>query len=287
VTRIPELEQELVAAAARLQSPRRLLRPAVRTGLAAAAALVAGTVVLVDGSENGDERRRQPTPAGTQLIAPNLDHVDREAGVRFSLEGRVLTVRLLASAPDKTRNSFDGERIRATCGRSFSGADLRARHTRLWPAGSTFARFRLDRDISGVARWCRLEDPVAGHVAFVKFPNAPPGARVSPEQRIERIARRWARLFAAGDPTRCNYETQPFCERIECERPPNRRIENCTRPSAEFRSSFGDATVEDIKIRGRKAAVRFSNGETIELDEDASGREHPGVWWWVSGARGT
>jgi hypothetical protein len=42
--------------------------------------------------------------------------------------------------------------------------------TRLWPAGQVRVRYRFRRDISLIARWCRLEDPVVGHVAFVKFP---------------------------------------------------------------------------------------------------------------------
>jgi hypothetical protein len=29
-------------------------------------------------------------------------------------------------------------------------------------------RYRFRDDISRIARWCRLEDPVVGHVAFVK-----------------------------------------------------------------------------------------------------------------------
>jgi hypothetical protein len=51
VTRIPELEQELVAAAARLRSPRRVLRPAVRAALAAAAVAVVVVLAVVGATE--------------------------------------------------------------------------------------------------------------------------------------------------------------------------------------------------------------------------------------------
>ncbi len=138
--------------------------------------------------------------------------------------------------------------------------------------------FRFRRDISSIARWCRLEDPAVGHVAFVKFRRR----TLSAEQRIERIGNDWARLYAARDHRHCNYAGQPLCERLACERPGNRPIENCTRPSSEFRSSFRDATVEDIAIKGGAAAARFSNGESIELGEDVSGLTHAGVWWWIT-----
>ncbi|MGH9176306.1 MAG: hypothetical protein ACRD1H_18200, partial [Vicinamibacterales bacterium] len=75
----------------------------------------------------------------------------------------------------------------------------------------------------------------------------------------------WAALFAAdGFSDSCERMTQPLCERIDCERVGG-PIKNCTRPTAAFRKSFEDATVEDVAIKGRKAAARFSNGETVEF----------------------
>lgn len=71
MTRIPELEHELVAAAARLQTPRRLIGPAMRAALAAGAALalVLLVVVLADGND-GDQGSR---PAGALPSAPGAD----------------------------------------------------------------------------------------------------------------------------------------------------------------------------------------------------------------------
>jgi hypothetical protein len=38
---------------------------------------------------------------------------------------------------------------------------------------------------------------------------------------------------------------------------------NCTPPTRAFRRSFEGATVEDIVIKGGRAAARFSNGEVV------------------------
>jgi len=173
VTRIPELEQELVAAAARLQSPRRVLRPAAGAALAAAAVAVIVVLAVVGATEeNAGDGRRQPasTAPGAKLA------IDGQAGVRFRLDGRVLTVRLLPYAPTETQTRVSSARIRATCGKGFTegpgrgpGPEPRQTRTRFWPAGSTLMRFRFPGDISRIATWCRLEDPVVGHVAFVRF----------------------------------------------------------------------------------------------------------------------
>jgi hypothetical protein len=182
VTRIPELEQELVAAAARLRSPRRLVRPAVRAALAVgAAAVVVVLGVVVAGLDDGDQRRQ---PAGGQPALPGAN----------------------------------GD-------------------------------------------------------------NAP-RAFIPQRQRIARTANRWARLFAAGGPkvgggpNACKDMTQPACERLDCSRISGVPVPGCKPPTAAFRLSFARAKVEDVEIKGRRAAARFSNGEVVELEFD----EHDGVW---------
>jgi hypothetical protein len=102
---------------------------------------------------------------------------------------------------------------------------------------------------------------------------------LSAEQEIERAGNAWAQLFAGGDrrwaaPGTCTYMTQPGCERIGCERVDGRPIENCTPASWQFRKSFADAIVVEIVIRGRNAAARFSNGETVEFSD-------VGEAWWI------
>jgi hypothetical protein len=90
------------------------------------------------------------------------------------------------------------------------------------------------------------------------------------EEEIERIGNAWAVRFAAGPlPAACRYETQPLCERIACQRVGGVKIRKCTRPTSAFRNSFFGATVQDIEIRGHRAAARFSNGVVIELYGDA------------------
>lgn len=279
MTRIPELERELVAAAARLQSPRRVLRPAARAALAVAAvALLAAVAVLQATEKNEGARHRAPT--GPQGAPSAKVAFDSEAGIGFGLEGRVLTVSVHPQAPRKTLNRLSSARVRATCGQGFTGGqgDPRQESTRRWPAGTDRLRFRFPRDISRIARWCRLENPVVGHVAFVQFRSA----TLSQAQRIRRIAIHWGALLAAGDPAYCNYAGQPLCERIECRRAGGVPIENCTPMSADTRRSFGDATIEDIAIKGDKAVVKFSNGEAIQLGKDTTGFEHPVEWWWVA-----
>ena len=187
MTRIPELEQELVAAAARLRSPgRRLVWPAARAALAvgAAAAVILGAVIVFGGDDGG--RRQQP--AGAQPAPP---------------------------------------------------------------------------DANG---------------------DSAPGAFVPQRQRIARTANSWARLFVASDLADCKYMTQPACERMTCTRVGPRLIPNCTPPSPAFRLSFARAKVEDVEIKGNRAAARFSNGEVVEL-ERVSGNELDGVWWIIKWGR--
>jgi hypothetical protein len=86
------------------------------------------------------------------------------------------------------------------------------------------------------------------------------------KQEIELIGNEWALLFAAGPlGAACRYETQPLCERTVCERVGGVKIKNCKPPTSGLRNSFFGATVQDIEIRGHRAAARFSNGELIEF----------------------
>jgi hypothetical protein len=84
-------------------------------------------------------------------------------------------------------------------------------------------------------------------------------------KEVERVADKWAALFARR-PGTCRYiGSQPLCERINCVRAGGLKIRNCTPPSSEFRKSFEGATVQNIAIKGDRATVRFSNGAVIEL----------------------
>jgi hypothetical protein len=93
-------------------------------------------------------------------------------------------------------------------------------------------------------------------------------------QELERIGNSWARLFASFGSGSCRYQTQPLCERITCTRAAERyrqerfdgvgvKIRNCAPPTRAFRRLFEGATVEDIVIKAKRAAARFSNGEVV------------------------
>jgi hypothetical protein len=71
MTRLPQLEQELVAAAGRLGSPRRMVAPATRALLAAAAAALAVAAAAIVIAGNGGDASREAVgpafPADAQL----------------------------------------------------------------------------------------------------------------------------------------------------------------------------------------------------------------------------
>jgi hypothetical protein len=96
----------------------------------------------------------------------------------------------------------------------------------------------------------------------------------TPEQEIEQTGNRWARLFASG--RTCNrFMHQPACEWVSCKHAGGEAIQNCTPVSSEVQRSFAGAVVQDIVIRGKRAAARFSNGVTVRLEEFLGG----GGWW--------
>ena len=261
-----DLERELRRAHRRdterhARSPRVFVRrrlPGLRAAgrrtlvaLAVVAALVA--VVLAVGRKSDVER-----PAAAPKVV-----TDVEAGIRFSLDGRVLTVQLLPSAPEATLLGVSGARISATCGAHVAAppGDPRREITlaRLWLRGETSLSYRFPRDVS---RWCRLENNRGNFHVFVWFPGASPG----PRELITETANNWARLFTSGSQIPNDYMGQPAVEQMNCQRVgAPRPIPNCTRPSQAYRLSFHAATVQEIAINGDRAAARFSNGETIEL----------------------
>jgi hypothetical protein len=92
---------------------------------------------------------------------------DREAGIRFTLEERVLTVQILRRAPRRVRRQVLGERVTAACQRY--RPVVKVTDTRRWRDGSRRLRFRFARDISSSVAWCLLEHRRGGDVAFASF----------------------------------------------------------------------------------------------------------------------
>ena len=95
---------------------------------------------------------------------------DRDASIRFVLDDRVLTLRLLTVASKSDRRRVQGRSIRAACGTDFAFTrGVRVREIRTWRLGRAYLRLRFDRDISRRAKWCLLEYPRGGDVAFVNL----------------------------------------------------------------------------------------------------------------------
>ena len=250
----------------RIVNPRRLLS----VPLAAAAAVAVVVVVLaVLGAIDKNDADRRPQPVGT-VPAPRMEVVvtDVERGMRFGLDGRVLTVQQLPDIPDASYETVSGARISATCGANVAAppGDPRGEITltRLWPAGYTSLSYRFPRDVS---RWCRLEDQSGSIVASVRFPGVSPGAR----ELITETASKWARQFAASPPTCTDYMGRTACEQVTCQRAGGTPIRDCMPITPQWRAEFRGATVQRIAISGDRAAATFSNLETVQLRRIATG----------------
>ena len=227
--------------------------------------VVALVAVVVTVARESDVER-PVAPPGKKVVANDV-----ERGVRFSLDGRVLTVQLLAPVRNQIFETVSGARISATCGANVAAPPGDARSettlTRLWPAGQTSLSYRFPRDVSS---WCLLRDQSGSLVAFVGFPGASSGARGP----IAETAIKWARLFAAS-PQPCNdYTSQTACEQIEqfkCQRAGGTPIPDCRPITPEWAVSFLTATVQVTATSGDRAAATFSNGARVQLRRIATG----------------
>ena len=230
---------------------RRLpgLRVAGLRTLVALAVVVALVAVVVTVARESDVER-PAAPPGKKVVATDVKH-----GVRFSLDGRVLTVQLLPPVRNQTFETVSGAEISATCGANVAAppGDPRSEITlfRRWPAGQTSLSYRFPRDVSS---WCRLDRQSVGIVAGVSFPGAWPGARGP----IAETAHNWARLFAASAQL-CNAYT--VCKQV-------------IRPSKkewQWAAEHLTATVQGIAISGDRAAVMLTNHNALYLRRTATG----------------
>jgi hypothetical protein len=98
------------------------------------------------------------------LAVPSPVRLDRSHGVRFSLTGSVLTVRLVPQrnrTPPDARKQLWGKRIGASCSPTFQVRDPRrsiVRAVRFWPRGQLELSYSFRQDISDRVKWCLLED---------------------------------------------------------------------------------------------------------------------------------
>ena len=89
----------------------RLLRRATLARVAAGAALIVALVAVVVTVWRESDVEREAAPPGKKLVATDVD-----AGVRFSLDGRVLTAQLLEPVRNQTFEAVSGAQISAACG---------------------------------------------------------------------------------------------------------------------------------------------------------------------------
>ena len=243
------------------------LRPALgRPALVALAVVVALVAVVVAVTRQSDVERPAAPPA-KQVVA-----TDVERGVRFSLDGRVLTVQLLPNRPNATFEAVSGAEITATCGANVAApSDDPQRETTVflrWPAGETSLSFRFPRDVS---TWCLLREyPSSSIVASVSFPAASPEARGP----IAETANKFARHFASNAGTCTDYMSRSWCKLVttECERVARTQIQACRAKAAQWAAAFLGATVQAIAVRGDRAAATLSNDVIVQLRRTATGK---------------
>ena len=122
---------------------RRLLGLPAAGGrtLVALAVVVALVAVVVTVARESDVDR-PAAPPGEKVVA-----TDVERGVRFSLDGRVLTVQLLPPVRNQTFETVSGARISATCGVNVADPRRETTLTRRWPDGQTSLSYRFARDV--------------------------------------------------------------------------------------------------------------------------------------------
>src|SRR5688500_12561380 len=134
-------------ASSRVFDLRRLLPVLPATGLPAlvALAVVVALVAVVVTVARESDVERPAAPPGKKVVA-----TDVERGVRFSLDGRVLTVQLLPPVRNQIFETVSGARISATCGANVAAPGVGREITliRLWPAGQTSVSYRFPRDVS-------------------------------------------------------------------------------------------------------------------------------------------
>ena len=225
-----------------------------RRTLVALAVVVALVAVVVTVARESDVER-PVAPPGKKVVA-----TDVERGVRFSLDGRVLTVQLLPPVRNQTFETVSGAQISATCGTNVAAppGDPRSETTltRLWPAGQTSLSYRFPRDVSS---WCRLDGQSGSLVAFVGFPGASSGARGP----IAETAIKWARLFAASPQTCNDYTSQTACEQVRSANGGGTPIPDCRPNTRQWAAEFLTATVQGTAISGDRAAATFSTNGAV------------------------
>ena len=270
-----EDRRERSPALGRLRPALDRLRPSPQT-LAALAAVVALVAVVLAVAWESDVER-PATPPGKKVVVTDVG-LDLDRGMRFGLDGRVLTVQLLPNRINQTFETVGGARISATCGANVAAPPGDPRRettlTRRWPDGQTSTSFRFPRDVSS---WCRLEDQSGSILASVRFPGPGVPSRLLPSssagarELITVTAINWARLIASSPQTCNDYMGQTACDQIKCQRAGGTPIPDCRPIEPHWAATFRDAIPQTIAISGDRAAATLSNHQTVQLKRLATG----------------
>ena len=175
--------------------------------------------------------------------------VDRDSGVRFTLNGA--TLRATIVGPNVAQQLF-GKRIDAICATGPSPAPA-VRHvvaTKTWPDGERSVRFEFTRDISRRARWCLLEDD-ASDVAMARFPRREPSRLVA---KGRSPGGQWWRLAAWRDTdgapcwlTRFSNASGRTCSRPRVALSVSLDVPKC--PGDKFVAGLADPRTAAVRVR--------------------------------------
>jgi hypothetical protein len=85
------------------------------------------------------------------------------------------------------------------------------------------------------------------------------------EEQIERVGAAWAEPFAAGNEAMCGYLDPD----LGCN---EQYLDGALTGSSVVQSSYGGATVTNVKVDGETALTEFSNGQRVEFRKDSDGQ---------------
>ena len=94
------------------------------------------------------------------------------------------------------------------------------------------------------------------------------GSSATDEEQITQVGNAWAEPFGNGEEAMCEY-LHPDLAPEACEEAGY--LDGSLTQSSELQSSFADATVESVEVRGDTAIAGFTNGHSIKLMTDPDG----------------
>ena len=88
------------------------------------------------------------------------------------------------------------------------------------------------------------------------------------EEQITQVGNAWAEPFGNGDEAMCEY-LHPDLAPEACEE--TGYLDGALTNGSRLQSTFADATVESVEVRGGTALAEFTNGHSVKLMTDPEG----------------